>query len=37
LVHGTIEAQEYFADQLKEKGFENIQIPSKGQLFKLPM
>ncbi len=37
LVHGTIEAQEYFADQLKEKGFENIQIPSKGQSFKLPM
>lgn len=37
LVHGTIEAQEYFAGKLLEKGFERIQIPSKGQAFQLRM
>lgn len=37
LVHGTIEAQEYFAGKLLEKGFEHIQIPSKGQSFQLRM
>lgn len=31
LVHGTIEAQEYFADQLRLRGFENVIIPTKGQ------
>lgn len=30
LVHGTIEAQEYFADKLRERGFENVIIPAKG-------
>lgn len=31
LVHGTIEAQEYFADKLRERGFENVFIPAKGE------
>ena len=30
LVHGTIEAQEYFADQLRNRGFQNVIIPKKG-------
>lgn len=30
LVHGTLEAQEYFADKLRERGFENVSIPAKG-------
>lgn len=30
LVHGTIEAQEYFADKLRERGFKDVQIPAKG-------
>ncbi len=31
LVHGTIEAQEYFADKLRERGFENVGIPKLGE------
>ncbi len=31
LVHGTIEAQEYFADKLRERGFENVFIPNIGE------
>ncbi len=31
LVHGTIEAQTYFADKLSERGFKNIYIPAKGE------
>lgn len=31
LVHGTIEAQEYFADKLRERGFENVFIPKIGE------
>lgn len=30
LVHGTLEAQEYFANKLRERGFENVIIPKKG-------
>lgn len=30
LVHGTIEAQEYFAEQLRNRGFQNVIIPKKG-------
>lgn len=31
LVHGTLEAQTYFAEKLKERGFKNVYIPSKGE------
>jgi metallo-beta-lactamase family protein len=31
LVHGTLEAQEYFADKLRDKGFPHVSIPSKGE------
>jgi len=31
LVHGTIEAQEYFADQLRNRGFQNVGIPKLGE------
>lgn len=34
LVHGTIEAQEYFAVKLRERGFENVSIPAKGERVK---
>lgn len=30
LVHGTLEAQQYFAEKLNQRGFENVQIPAKG-------
>ena len=31
LVHGTIDAQKHFKEQLKEKGFNHIYIPEKGE------
>jgi len=31
LVHGTIEAQEYFADKLRERGYNHVEIPVKGE------
>lgn len=31
LVHGTIEAQEYFADKLRALGYEHVHIPTKGE------
>lgn len=31
LVHGTMEAQEYLADKLRERGFQHVEIPSKGE------
>jgi metallo-beta-lactamase family protein len=30
LVHGDIDAQEFFRDRLKEKGYNNISIPKRG-------
>jgi metallo-beta-lactamase family protein len=33
LVHGEIDAQEYFRDRLKESGFDNISIPELGEGF----
>lgn len=31
LVHGDIDAQEYFRDRLQEKGYNNISIPERGE------
>ncbi len=35
LVHGEFETQQIFADKLKQKGFVNIEIPKKGEIFNL--
>ena len=35
IVHGEFKAQEFYKDQLLQKGFSNIEIPSQGQEFKL--
>ena len=37
LVHGVLEAQEYFAEKLNEKGFKNVRIPFKSETYKLKL
>ncbi len=37
LVHGNLDAQEYFAERLNERGFENVQIPSLTATYQLEL